>query len=225
MTTGVTRDRTVFLQSFLRDWRTIGSVTPSSQYLVRAMLDRVDFGRVKRIVEYGPGTGVFTTEIMHRLAPDGQLLTLDTEEHFITDLRQRIPDPRLVAVRGSAALVERHIAALGWDGADAIISGIPYTAMPASLRVGILQASARALAPQGLFTAYQYSPYIRHCWVKFTERSKPAGCRAIYPRPFSSAAVTERSERHTPKGANQRATTASASRAIREALLIIRWGA
>lgn len=161
MTTGVTRDRTVFLQSFLRDWRTIGSVTPSSQYLVRAMLERVDFGRMKRVVEYGPGTGVFTTEIMRRLAPDGQLLTLDTEEHFITDLRQRIPDPRLVAVRGSAALIERHIAALGWDGADVIISGIPYTAMPASLRVGILQASARALAPQGLFTAYQYSPYIR----------------------------------------------------------------
>ncbi|CAA9589775.1 MAG: hypothetical protein AVDCRST_MAG18-4748 [uncultured Thermomicrobiales bacterium] len=161
MTTGVTRDRSVFLRSFLRDWRTIGSVTPSSQYLVRAMLDGVDFERARRIVEYGPGTGVFTTEIMRRLAPDGQLLTLDTEAHFIDALRERLPDPRLVAVRGSAARIERHVAALGWRGADVIISGIPYTAMPPDLRVEILRASARALAPGGLFTAYQYSPYIR----------------------------------------------------------------
>lgn len=154
------RDRTVFLQSFLRDWRTIGSVTPSSQYLVRAMLDQVDFQRSLRVVEYGPGTGVFTTELLRRLAPTGQLLTLDTEKHFIADLQARLPDPRLVAVRGSAAQIERHIAALGWSGVDLIVSGIPYTAMPAELRTAILQASARVLAPEGLFTAYQYSTYV-----------------------------------------------------------------
>ena len=161
MTTDVTRDRAVFLQSFLRDWRTIGSVTPSSQYLVRAMLDQIDFGRARRIVEYGPGTGVFTTGIMKRLGPDAQLLALDTEAHFIDALRERMPDPRLIAVRGSAAQIERHIAALGWSGADVIVSWIPYTARPAILRTAILRASARALAPGGLFTAYQYSPFIR----------------------------------------------------------------
>ena len=162
MTNEATRDREVFLRSFLRDWRTIGSVTPSSRYLVGAMLDQIDFDRTRRIVEYGPGTGVFTREIMRRLAPDGQLLTLDTEAHFIDDLRAQFPgDPRLIAVRGSAAQIERHVAALGWDGAEVIISGIPYTAMPAPLREGILSASARALAPGGFFTPYQYSPYIR----------------------------------------------------------------
>ena len=162
MANGATRDREVFLQSFLRDWRTIGSVTPSSRFLVGAMLAQIDFGRARRIVEYGPGTGVFTREIMRRLAPDGQLLALDTEAHFIDDLRAQFPgDPRLIAVRGSAAQIERHLAALGWDGAEVIISGIPYTAMPAPLREEILRASARALAPGGLFIPYQYSPYIR----------------------------------------------------------------
>ncbi len=162
MTNGTTGDREVFLRSFLRDWRTIGSVTPSSRFLVGAMLDQIDFGRARRIVEYGPGTGVFTREIMRRLAPEAQLLTIDTEAHFIDDLRAQFPgDLRLIAVRGSAAQIERHIAALGWDGAEVIISGIPYTAMPVPLREQILGASARALAPGGLFTPYQYSPYIR----------------------------------------------------------------
>jgi phosphatidylethanolamine/phosphatidyl-N-methylethanolamine N-methyltransferase len=155
------RDRATFLRSFVRDWRTIGSVTPSSRYLVGAMLDQIDFGRVQRLVEYGPGTGVFTGEILRRLRPDGSLLTLDTEAHFIDDLNTKFPDPRLIAVRGSAAAIDRHLAALGWDGAEVIISGIPYTNMPAELREGILSASATALAPGGQFIAYQYSPYIR----------------------------------------------------------------
>ena len=45
LTTGVTRDRTVFLKSFLRDWRTIGSVTPSSQYsCVRCSIGSISGG-------------------------------------------------------------------------------------------------------------------------------------------------------------------------------------
>jgi phospholipid N-methyltransferase len=155
------RDRTTFLQSFVRDWRTIGSVTPSSRYLVGAMLDRIDFDRVRRVVEYGPGTGVFTGELLRRLRPDAELLALDTEAHFIGDLRAKFPDRRLIPVRGSAAAIQRHLAALGWAGAEVIISGIPYTAMPAELREAILSASALALAPGGRFVAYQYSPYIR----------------------------------------------------------------
>lgn len=163
MTTTPTQleDRTTFLRSFLRDWRTIGSVTPSSRFLVNAMLDRIDFGAAHHLVEYGPGTGVFTAEALRRMRPDSQLLALDTEAHFVDALRERLPDPRLIAVPGSAASVERHIAALGWPHADAILSGIPYTAMPAWLRESILRASAAALAPAGVFLAYQYSPYIR----------------------------------------------------------------
>ena len=155
------RDRATFLQSFVRDWRTIGSVTPSSRFLVEAMLDRIDFGRVRRVVEYGPGTGVFTGAVLRRLRPDAELLALDTEAHFIDDLRATFPDRRLIPVCGSAAAIERHLAALGWAGAEVIISGIPYTAMPAALRAAILGASAAALAPGGRFIAYQYSPYIR----------------------------------------------------------------
>lgn len=160
MTNAPGSDRATFLRSFLRDWRTIGSVTPSSRFLVNAMLDHVDFARARHIVEYGPGTGVFTTAIMQRLAPNAQLLAIDTEAHFIDALKQRLLDPRLIAVRGSAAQIERHVAALGWPGADVIISGIPYTAMPHDLRDTILRASAAALAPGGFFNAYQYSPYI-----------------------------------------------------------------
>ena len=187
MTTNLSADRATFLRSFLRDWRTIGSVTPSSRFLVRAMLENVPFGQARRIVEYGPGTGVFTSAVLRRLAPDGQLLALDTEAHFIESLQARLPDARLLPVRGSAAAIQRHLAALGWPGANAIISGIPYTAMPHDLRVAILRASAAALAPDGMFLAYQYSPYIRpllgqifdHVETRVVVRNLPPACYFI----------------------------------------------
>lgn len=153
-------DRLVFLRNFARDWREIGSITPSSRFLVRAMLDQIDFTSARRFVEYGPGTGVFTAELLARMHPEAQLLTLDTVAEFNDALRQRYPDPRLVVVTGSAAAVDRHVAALGWPHADAIISGIPYTAMPLAVREGILAASAKALSEAGCFLAYQYSPLI-----------------------------------------------------------------
>lgn len=194
MTDGPGGDRATFLRSFLRDWRTIGSVTPSSRFLVAAMLDQIDFGRARRVVEYGPGTGVFTGEALRRMRPDARLLALDTEAEFVDALRARLPDPRLIAVPGSAAAVERHLAALGWDGADVIISGIPYTAMPASLRQAILQASAAALAPGGLFLAYQYSPYIRPLLGQLFERVETGWVPRNLPPAFHFACRGRRSK-------------------------------
>lgn len=153
-------DRLVFLRNFLRDWREIGSVTPSSRFLVRAMLGHIDFDGTRRIVEYGPGTGVFTRELLARMHAECQLLTLDTVEEFNAVLRSRLPDPRLVVVTGSASAIVRHVAALGWPHVDAVVSGIPYTAMPRTVRQAILAASAEALSPSGKFLAYQYSPVI-----------------------------------------------------------------
>lgn len=160
MKTNALTDRLVFLRNFARDWREIGSITPSSRFLVQAMLDQIDFSRARRIVEYGPGTGVFTGELLARMHPGAQLLTLDTVAEFNHALRQRYADARLIVVTGSAAAVDRHIAALGWLHADAIVSGIPYTAMPLAVRERILAASARAISPVGHFLAYQYSPLV-----------------------------------------------------------------
>ncbi len=54
------------------------------------------------------------------------------------------------------ALTER-----GWGGADAVVSGIPYSLLPRPVTLGILRAAARTLRPGGLFVGYQYSPYLR----------------------------------------------------------------
>ncbi|MBA2450709.1 MAG: hypothetical protein H0V51_22075, partial [Chloroflexi bacterium] len=54
------RGRLAFLREFLRNPHELGSITPSSQHLAGALLDQIDFRTARRIVELGPGTGVFT---------------------------------------------------------------------------------------------------------------------------------------------------------------------
>jgi phospholipid N-methyltransferase len=59
--------------------------------------------------------------------------------------------------------------------------------MPHGLRVAILRASAAALAPDGVFLAYQYSPYIRpllgqifdHVETRVVVRNLPPACYFI----------------------------------------------
>ncbi len=155
------RGRLAFLREFLRNPHELGSITPSSQHLAGALLDQIDFRTARRIVELGPGTGVFTHEALRRLSADGALLALDTNQDFIELLRRDCVDPRLTVLPASAERVDQIVAERGWERVDAVISGIPYALLPRRVTSGIVQASWRTLAPGGLFVGYQYSPYLR----------------------------------------------------------------
>lgn len=62
----------LFASNFLRDPYMLGSIIPSSRFLVNAVLDGIDWTRARVIVEYGPGVGTFTAEILRRMRPDAQ---------------------------------------------------------------------------------------------------------------------------------------------------------
>jgi phospholipid N-methyltransferase len=50
----------LFLKQYIKNPRMIGAVLPSSRNLARKMIEDIDFEKAECIVEYGPGTGVFT---------------------------------------------------------------------------------------------------------------------------------------------------------------------
>lgn len=157
-----TRKRlSLFARNFIKHPMMLGSVIPSSRFLVNEVLGRVDWDRARVIVEYGPGVGNFTTEILRRLGPDGRVIVIEMNRDFVTFLRREIDDPRLLVVHGSAADVGRVLREDGHDGADYIISGIPFSTMPADIRESVLRASRDALAPGGVFLVYQFSARVR----------------------------------------------------------------
>lgn len=159
-------DRVVlFGRNFFKHPKMLGSMIPSSRFLVGRLLRRVDWQSAQVIVEYGPGVGTFTTKILRRMRPDATLIVFETNGDFVDYLRRSVSDKRLHVIHGSAADINTVLAQLGLTHANYIISGIPYSTMPPQVRDSILQESHAALSAQGRFLVYQFSraalPYLR----------------------------------------------------------------
>jgi phospholipid N-methyltransferase len=150
-----------FLRGFLKHPVMVGSIIPSSKILIDKMLAPVDWGNTRLFVEYGPGVGTFTQHILDRLPADATLLTIDTNPDFTAYLAAKIRDSRLRPVTGSAADVRNIMADFGFDEADFILSGLPFSTLPAGIGPEIAEATADALRPGGAFLVYQFSPKVR----------------------------------------------------------------
>jgi len=159
-----------FLRGFLKNPVMVGSVIPSSRTLIDKMLDPVDWNQTRLFVEYGPGVGTFTRPILDRLGSDARLIAIDTSAEFIDFLKSDIDDPRLIAVMGSAADVEKIVAAHGFDHADYVLSGLPFSTLPPGVGEAIGAATGRVIRSGGAFMVYQFSPKVRDYIAPFFER-------------------------------------------------------
>lgn len=149
-----------FLRGFLKHPVMVGSIIPSSRVLIERMLKPVDWNRTRLFVEYGPGVGTFTRPVLDKMGPDSTLIAIDTNPDFIKFLRNSIDDPRLVAVTGSAADVRQIIADHGFESADYLLSGIPFSTLPPGLGDDIARETSRVIRPGGAFLVYQFSPKV-----------------------------------------------------------------
>ena len=149
-----------FLRGFIKNPVMVGSIIPSSRILIDKMLDPVDWANTRLFVEYGPGVGTFTRPILDRLGSEATLLTIDTNPDFTQYLSERIDDPRLVTVTGSAADVEKILAERELGQADYVLSGLPFSTLPPGVGDGIAEATSNVIRPGGAFLVYQFSPKV-----------------------------------------------------------------
>lgn len=159
------RQMLLFGRNFIKHPRMLGSLIPSSRFLVNHVLSEVDWARARVFLEYGPGVGTFTGEILRRMRPDAVLVALETNTDFVRFLRNRFTDDRLHVIHGSAAEADQVLRRLDLDHADYVLSGIPYTTMPPELRETILRKTHEVLHPDGAFLVYQFTrsvlPYLQ----------------------------------------------------------------
>lgn len=135
----------------------LGSIVPSSRFLIKQLLEPINWGRARVIVEYGPGVGTITAEVLRQLRADGTLIAIETNPDFVRHLSGSIHDQRLQVVHGSAAEVDEILRRFGFTRADYIISGIPFSTIPAPVREQILRKTCDVLEPGGAFLVYQFS--------------------------------------------------------------------
>ncbi len=154
-----------FLKESIRNFQTFkttGAVAPSSRYLMRGMLQPIDFAKAKVIVELGAGNGIFTHEILRRMRPDAVLLCFEIHPKFCELLRGNIHDKRFMLIEDSAEYLDLYLQRNGLTEVDYVVSAIPFVALPESLAQEIVGRCFRKLKKGGLFIQFHYSAHIRH---------------------------------------------------------------
>jgi phospholipid N-methyltransferase len=167
----------LFIRKFFSHPRMLGSIIPSSRFLIRQLLSPVDWSRARVIVEYGPGVGVIIREILRKMRSDATLVVIELNPDFVDYLRSTLSDPRIMVIHGSAIDVEKALRQAGTTRADYVISGIPFSTMPALEREAALNNARAVLEPQGLFLVYQFSSSVltdlRRIFRNVTRRFEP----------------------------------------------------
>jgi phospholipid N-methyltransferase len=88
------------------------------------------------------------------MRPDAKLVAIEINPRFAT-LLARWDDPRLIVHIGDAGDIRNALEAHDLPGADAVLSGIPFSTMSRDIGMQILHSVHGALRPGGAFVAYQ----------------------------------------------------------------------
>ncbi len=146
-----------FASEFFADFRTTASVVPSSPQLARKMVLPVADVGAEVVLEFGPGTGPMTREILSVLPTHGNLFCFEINPKFVDYLSSHFPDDRMQLMQMGAERAPEVLAGMGDVYADAVVSSLPLSFFPSDLRHAILGAAAQCLRPGGVFTQFQYA--------------------------------------------------------------------
>lgn len=129
--------------------RQIGTVTESSKFLAKKMVREMN--GTLNVVEFGPGTGSVTLEILKHLPQNGRLTCFEINPNFCKSL-ETIKDSRLTVINDDAQNCEHYV-----DQLDCIISGLPLNLFTKSKREKIIALSSKSK----LYIQFQYTPFLR----------------------------------------------------------------
>lgn len=160
------KESMTFIKRFAKSPRRIGSVAPSSKFLTKAMLDRVDWTNADFIAELGAGTGVFTREIVKRAKPEAKILVFEIDPALQKMIQDEHPQHKGLSLHSDAQQLIKYMKDNEIENLDFVISSLPFTVLPPKMTVRILDGVIHALKPGGHFVAYQYSSIMKHVLQK-----------------------------------------------------------
>jgi len=144
-----------FMKEVILSNRDTGAFAPSSRALADVITNIARVSEAKVVIEYGPGTGVFTETILKKLDKDAYFAAFEVNESFVKVLQERFPNTNIYHDGAQNAI--KYLREAGHEKCDAIVSGLPWTRFPESLQDEILEATWDILAPGGRFVTFAYS--------------------------------------------------------------------
>lgn len=148
-----------YLKNFIKD-KNVASITPSTRFCVKRTCKYIDFSRPRTILEFGPGTGVYTRYLLERLPSGSELHAFEMNSAFVKKLKE-IKSNTLSVYEADAGRMPEILPDSYIERIDYIVSGIPFSFLDDNTRNSILNTCYRYLNPGGAFLAYQTSGHLK----------------------------------------------------------------
>ncbi|MHC1682039.1 MAG: class I SAM-dependent methyltransferase [Clostridiaceae bacterium] len=159
-----------FLKQYIRSPKTVGAVLPSSAYLAEKMVEGIDFKRAKCIVEYGPGTGVFTEKLVENKEEDTVIILIEYNYGFYSILKSKYKNhDNIYVINDSAENMDKYLEKYNIPSVDYIVSGLPFASLSKAVSSKILNTTKNILSEDGRFITFQYTLFKKFFINEFFE--------------------------------------------------------
>ncbi len=146
----------LFFKEVFKNLKTLGTITPSSHFLVDKMLRDIDFSKAKIILEFGPGNGIITKKILQKLHKEAVLICFEVNDTLFKELN-KIKHSQLKVLNASAENIKEELNKLGYTDCCHVISSLPLSNISNKISNNILQRLYAILKNNGTYTQFQYT--------------------------------------------------------------------
>lgn len=151
-------NKLLFLQTFLKSPAQVGSVIPSSKFMIDKVVKRASMNNPASIVELGAGTGVVTRELQKL---NTKLLVFEKDDTMRQHLDTEFIDEEDTFIYADAYHLRASMRDQQLDKLDCVICGLPLTLFPPEKREELLQLVYDNLKDDGEFILYGYTLHMK----------------------------------------------------------------
>jgi phospholipid N-methyltransferase len=144
----------LFLREFARSPGRTGAIAPSSPWLAAEIVRQAGVRNAQTIVEFGPGTGAFTREILKQKSNSAFFVGIEANPRLVETLKAQLPEANIVvdSAENTLSILQNSQK----SEADCIVSGLPWASFPPELQDKLLEAAIGSLRPGGRFATFAY---------------------------------------------------------------------
>ena len=77
-----------FIKESLKSLKEVGTIFPSSKFVVEKMIEPINFEKNLTILELGSGDGVITKKLLEKMNYSSQLVCFETNKKFYQELKK-----------------------------------------------------------------------------------------------------------------------------------------
>jgi phospholipid N-methyltransferase len=147
-----------FLQGFLRSPLEVGSIIPSSRFMVNRVAKHVKTIQPKTIIELGAGTGVLTEALYGVKDEKTQFIAFEKDDAMRGQLEDKYKD---IDILEDAFYLPQVLRQREMKEVDCIVCGLPLSLFSPEKTEELFQYIDQSLHPDGLFIMYQYTTHLR----------------------------------------------------------------